>query len=305
MMKKIQYILLFIWASNLLYSQEIPYPIKYSWKKENVKGKVQSFTEVVNLAKVKKNGQIVQYSSKTSWAGIDKLIFNKKGNLIKKEIYHYTTKKLYEEKTYQYDKKANLIEFKECYTDNVGTKCHLNKYLYQKQKNKLVVRHYAIRAFFPEANDGAYVYKKWVYTFNSEGNLVKSEKYQGENKLKEEIFYTYNKNGYLIEKHSIYHGYKKEDSKIYYQYNEKGRKIEEKYWCDENSSLKGTEKTITYSYDKNDNIVAEKYGTYQENRIYTIHTYTYKYDKKGNWIQCIEYENNEPLKVFTRTYTYF
>ncbi len=295
----IQALLLNLLFYSISYSQKLHYN-NSNWEKENLKGNVESYIEISNIA-IEKNGKIVQYSKKTSWAGKDKFIFNNQGNLVEKHFYNYTKGDLYSKWTYKYDTERQLIECRMCFTDLASTKCHLNKYIYEKEGNKIVVRHYEIREFFPEAGDGDYVRTKWIYTYDKEQKyIIKSEEYRGEDDLQEKITYTYDENGNLIKENCVYNN--KEHSIITYKYNEKGNVIEKKFWCD---YYKEINKTIRFDYDENGNIVTELYASYEGDKIYSIYTYQYKYDKKGNWTECIKYKIGEPDKVLKRTYKYF
>ncbi len=271
-----------------------------NWQEQNLKGQVMCFEETTNLAKKKRN-TIEQIKYRTEYSGKEKYTFNKKGNLIELKRLDYSSSKLDNIITYQYDTNDNQIGFRNC-SFNFLSKCVKSKFTYSNKENEKIVRHYEAREWMEEY--GQYVYEKWIYLYENK-KLVKTEHYIGETELNYETTFKYDNDNNLIEVYNIYNN--KEHSKECFEFDTKGRIVKWIIGCylSQNSSLKGTEKIITYSYDENDNIVKERYGSFPKNEIIEIITYQYDYDKKGNWTKCVKYKNGTPFIVKKRKYKYF
>ena len=273
---------------NTSYAQELHLK-NTNWKKENLKGNVQSYTEISQS----KRFIVDEFNGQSK----DKYIFNKQGLLIERGFNH--------ERSYKYDEQGNQIEFRKCSGDVlIQEKCILSKYTYETKNGQTKIKFYEIREWlFPES-DGDYTRKEWVYSYSNE-NIIKVEEYgMSGDKLDQEITYTYDSENNIIEEYSIYA--QKEHSKNCYTYDSKNRVTQITIGCYlKNSTLVGTEKIISYKYDGNNNITEEKYGTYPENKINRMYTYKYKYDRKGNWKSCKKYDTDGLTLVTTRNYTYF
>ncbi len=87
-----------------------------------------------------------------------------------------------------------------------------------------------------------------------------------------------------------------------YKYDNHGNKIE---WV--SSSSTGVGVINTYKYDASGNLIEENINDLHNSyyHFYTLlNTYTYKYDKYGNWIQRIEYEQLIPKRMIIRKIVY-
>lgn len=61
---------------------------------------------------------------------------------------------------------------------------------------------------------------------------------------------------------------------------------------------------ITYKYNENGNkIEANLYSS--DAVLYSKETFKYEYDKIGNWINKISFNNNEPIKITERVIEYY
>lgn len=269
--------------NNNIYNKE-GHLRKTDWKEENLRRNVLSYIETTIPKKL-----IVD---KISGLSKEKFVFNKQGNLIERDFYSG------QKWTCRYDKQGNQIEFRNCSSSNG---CIRSIFKYSIKENKKIVRHYQIREWMEDESD-EYVHEKWIY-FYKNNFLKKTERYRGENELTQEITYSYD-NDNLIEVYEIYN--KEEHSKDCLEYDNKGRIKKLIIGCIDKVSLRnGIDKIITYSYDENNNITKEKYGSYPEDKIYKIITYQYEYDKNGNWVKCTKYKNEEPIIVIQRKYKYF
>lgn len=257
------------------------------WEKENLKGNVHSYVEIGKPEKL--------VVDEISGASKEKFVFNSEGNLTERDFYSYRSQAYIRQWTYKYDKQGNQLEFRECTDDGFHEKCILSKYVYKEEGSQKEIKQYEIREFFPEANDGDYVRKKWIYTYNKKGHLTKAEEYRGEKELNTVTNYICDDKGNLIKKligKSI----------TSYKYNKRGNLIEWKYQAGYDKDL---DKIITYSYDEKDNITAEEYRRYSDRKVYTKYSYEYEYDEKDNWIKCKKYKNETLVNILSRTYEYF
>lgn len=165
--------------------------------------------------------------------------------------------------------------------------------------------------------DGSALTYRYYYDDNK--RLVKQKMFDRDDELDEETIYEYNTKGYKIAEEEL-------------SYISIGRDIIRRY----NLSIKPVKTHNTFSYDKKGNMIEERhYGSDDELRwkwVYqynnkgdvireehfdyedaekTIRTYTYKYDRKGNWVHKTELyesdEDDEDIAEFdiTRTITYY
>ncbi len=88
----------------------------------------------------------------------------------------------------------------------------------------------------------------------------------------------------------------------WYKYDTKGNRIE---WITGTSN--GAAIIRTYKYDVNDDILEEQIDDlYKANYHFynEIYTFVYQYDKHGNWIKRIDYEQSIPKRMVLRTIDY-
>ena len=298
MTKIILFLLLSLLSSNISNSQEL-HTRNTNWNKENLKGQVKSYIETRH-----KGENIYGFVVVTSCLRKEKFVFNKQGNLTGRLFYNCSIKNPYRQWTYRYDKEGNQVEFKECEISTLlPEKCITSEYIYKKKGNQIEVIMFEIREFFPEANDGKYVKKKWIYNYDTKTNLIKAEEFRGEDNLEQKITYTYDEKGNLTEENQVYNG--KEHSKSTFKYSKSGNMIKEEYWCDYDDDLN---KTFYYKYDEKGNVIEINIFSSAGDIIYKQGTNKYTYDEKGNWIKCVEYRTGRDvpsLLVLKRTYKYF
>lgn len=58
-----------------------------------------------------------------------------------------------------------------------------------------------------------------------------------------------------------------------------------------------------YELDEANNPLKHEY--YRQGKLMQVISFLYKYDKKGNWIERIEFWDSKPIAIKTRTITYF
>ncbi|MCH2044387.1 MAG: hypothetical protein MK212_09755 [Saprospiraceae bacterium] len=164
------------------------------------------------------------------------------------------------------------------------------------------------------------------YTHNSKGQLITEkfykngnfqsytkQEYKGENvsktyelneegKIESYTAYEYNKKDKLTKK-TAYNANDEVEEYTIYEYDKKGNKIK---YVDYNADG-SVEKTHISEYDKyNNETLRQVFNADGEEENYNYMRYQYTYDKKGNWIQQIEFlKNGNSLDVVKREIEYY
>lgn len=162
--------------------------------------------------------------------------------------------------------------------------------------------------------------------YDDNGNIVEESEYRKENvpiKISTRTFD--NRNLKQIEQITEYNKWDTLSYKIKYFYDSNLNVVEEKEYQNdsvlmktintyfENGELQETRTTpiggdysvnITRKFNKNRDLV-EHSREPRDNRERDIWAYKYKYDSNGNWIEKIEYKNEEPLRMVKRSIGYY
>ncbi|MCC7575183.1 hypothetical protein KO361_06340 [Candidatus Woesearchaeota archaeon] len=143
-----------------------------------------------------------------------------------------------------------------------------------------------------------------IISIDTEGTIIEKIKYIYENGTLAEN--TYGKTGDLVHyiKKDIYGRYIEtlfyENNKFIFKYN--GQKpFPKEILSYSDNDLTGK---MTISLDENDNIIETRLFD-EDGEVETIHKYFYKYDKEGNWIERILYENDNIENITIRTIEYY
>ena len=156
------------------------------------------------------------------------------------------------------------------------------------------------------------------YKNDDNGNLIESRHYKPNGQLNSVYLNTYDESGYKIEEVVSYQN--SDERRTYIFTNDKdGNTIEEKevrpfkddYITSFKYDDKGREiqrigdrrKSIqTFKYNENGDQIESHYkGT-----TYSFYIkYEYSYDKKGNWVKRITYEDGIPVEIAEQSYTYY
>lgn len=159
------------------------------------------------------------------------------------------------------------------------------------------------------------------YKNDDNGNLVESRSYEPNGQLNAVYLNTYDESGYKIEEVVSYQNSDERRTYIFtndkkgntieerevrpfkddyitsYKYDDKGREIQRiEYTGDRSNSIQ------TFKYNENGDQIESHYkGDY-----YSVYIkYEYSYDKKGNWVKRITYEDGIPAEIAERSYTYY
>lgn len=256
--------------------------------RDNLRGKVKFISEthydaVEKFGEITK-GDIVKFSF-TATAIIMHTAYNEKGNKTEGTEFD-TNHKILRNSNYKYDEKGNIIEG--------------NWY-----------------------NGDGSLSDKFTCKYDKKGNIIEYNWYRGDGSLSNKFTYKYDKKGNMIERNlNFYDTYGELSSspKDIFKYDEKGNMIERNvYDADKKITNrhiwkynKKGKKTEMNSYKDGVLIDTRKYDNY-ENEIYSYDTdyggaitYKYKYDNQGNWIERIEYsENNNPYEITEREIEYY
>lgn len=147
-------------------------------------------------------------------------------------------------------------------------------YFYQDVGNKLS----EIRSF---KHDGSFTAKS-IFSYDTKGRLQEELVYPKNNKLTDKVTYSYNeeKKEIIVISIGYYENHTVTDKTVL-QYNEKNQWTK-RIAYDKFGNIKDI---VTFEYDKNDFLVKETTCC----RYNFFHTYEYKFDKKGNWIERVEF----------------
>jgi hypothetical protein len=272
--------------------------IKKDCNKNSFKGKVKSYTQTTFRAK-------------------KRLFKLKKVNLINDVNYRYVNKQLLgDERFYDsigniksrikshFDENERLLQ--KDFFDSIGQLDFYHSFAYSDKELK--VRTYNLK-------DSTYAL--FVYKYDQRGNTIESFYPLNWNKADdyltdtvdffegstEKIFYKYDDKGNkIIEEHFnqiTNDGYKELFKKIIFTYDFNDNKIEEDEY-DGKSKLKSK---IKYTYNKEGDITEEvKYDS--QGIVLSKHKYIIKYDSIGNWINKVNYLNNQPNFIIVRNINY-
>lgn len=258
-------------------------------KKMELKGKVKFYKDNVYEA-IEKFGKI-QNESEISKPRKE-LFFNVKGNKIEENSY-YLSGDLWYKIIFIYNENENLIEENEYKSD--GNLRHKHIYKYDEDGNLI------------EKNlEGTGDIIQNLYQYDEQNNLIEEVAiFKGGSKVKK--LYRYDEKGRLILKESYNYGYPSTEylaSETTYKYDKEGHLVEKKYY----TTIRDYEEKEIYVYDGEKLIEYIKEGEFiskGERDYYLRKTYT-KYDKKGNWIEEIEFnKDNKPIKIIEREIEYY
>lgn len=186
----------------------------------------------------------------------------------------------------KYDNKGNVIELKGC--DEDGKSCYKIKYKYDNKGN--VIKKIEL-GDFP---------LKIKYKYDNHGKMIERNYYKFHGSLSSKVTYRYNANGDCVEVNS-FDAKGKLRIKNTYKYDDNGNCIEEKVLDFFDSEIIIWH---TIKYDQYNNEL--EYNYYDSKGISsTRYSYIYEYDKNGNWIKNISYNNNSPKYVEERKIIYY
>lgn len=190
---------------------------------------------------------------------------------------------LYERNTFQYDKNSNLITLTEQNFRNNYTEEKL--YKYDLSNNKIEEG----QCFTAAGKDTCTYRALYGFEYNNKNQLIKEFQIAKFSPHNTDTYYKYDENGNETESIGYYIYPDKQPEIGYhfrYEYNKAGSKTKDVEVVGKYRNLGYDRyKTEVTAYDKYQNITLQKYVTDSGTPIKVI-TKKYKYDRKGNWIEC-------------------
>jgi hypothetical protein len=211
------------------------------------------------------------------------------------ESLYYTDSKgkkgaLGQRNVFKYEPYGSKTEFQ--YIDNAGKLVSITRFKYDDNYNMVSEELYMANGVL----DTRYAIKtdeegrkKEQQTFKMDGNSILNYlyKYNYDNEGRMTEWYCLYPNGNLLWKYE-------------YQYDARGNKTE---WQVKGGNNQPTQ-IHRYKHDDNNNMVEENIFN-PDGRLVSRFTYTYRFDKAGNWIEKIKYENNQPVEIREREIVYY
>jgi hypothetical protein len=285
------------------------------WTKDNLKGKVKSYTEFSYKA-VERFSDIekVNRERENSWEYDIQKKYDQKGNMIEKNELD-SDGSLLKKEIFKYNDELKMIESNVFYSD--GSLKEKIAYKYDEKSNKVQMSSYD--------SDGSLIMKH-TYMYDKKGNMSEDNIYY-EGRLLRKHIYIYDEKGNMIEENDI-NSFKSEldptSSKHTYKYDNYGNIIERRHYnLIDNRLLSNTvnrydknnkviefkyfisdgklSTNITYKYDEKGNLT-EEYNYWYGSLDYK---YIYLYDENGNWIKRIKFKNEIPTYILEREYEYY
>ncbi len=294
----------------------------YSPADNSLIGYVKSYTEL-SYKTVERFGKIEKGAYNYGF----KEIMDVNGNLIK--AYSYAADKtIIGKRNYQYNNHKNIIEVK--YFNPKGKLLFKREYIYNDKEMLIEISRHA---FIPSLKDRE---RHVIYKYCENGLLAEIDYYDRRGSLKQKTINKYDEKRRKIESFE-YSSYGSLRYSITYEYDEFDNMVQTNRYK-HYGSFNDTQKT--YTYDNNGNLIEEsKYELYQKstgpfssiNRLSRImnyiydengrlirktfnkldggflasYAYEYDYDKQGNWIKRIQFENGVPRYILIREIEYY
>ncbi|MBI4945653.1 MAG: hypothetical protein HY840_04545 [Bacteroidetes bacterium] len=299
--------------------------VKTSVEEDGLKGKVKQLRQHFYKAEVKSG--VISTGAKAIGTGFpfDTFIpqnfmyeYDEKGNIIKSNSNDDTAQS---KTTYEYDDKGNVLEVKNFGSNGSVGSSYTHQYNDQGMLTKTI------------AYNQGYLWITETLQYDSKGNITEDISNYADGSLKSKQLYKYDAKGNLIEENE----YSPSDSNLFpkgtsccnvhrYAYDDKGHKTEETDY-DSNGDLAGVNKfdskgnrielhiymkfdnknsgsNSVYKYDDMGSIIEEQ-TDWTDGTFHSRNKYTYDYDKQGNWVKKIEFENDVPKYITVRDITYF
>lgn len=305
-----------------------------------LKGNVKSVeSELFNLIPEKDTFRIGEKINGISFDRNSQLQFNHLGNLTSTKEF-LADGKLSFEIEYIYDNKHRLIRRNG--TDHYG-KGSIYNYEFTYNEKDSIIEGVIIKDDFKrihkmKRDNKSRIVKKeiiqsdsilgtYTYVYDQNGNLIRENDFKKNNILEESIERTFDKNN-LLQKEKItkYIGidtityqnlffYNKNmdliKSKMEMENDSIFTEINNKYF--ENGNLKESQHvprgsnhfvTMTQKFNENGNVIENSRKSNDETTN-DFWAFKYKYDSNNNWVEKIEFKNNQPLRIVKRTIEYY
>lgn len=305
-MKKLLFVTTFIFSIIVLVSCTQTEQ-KTDLTKKNLMGKVKQITEKRYLVDDKfeniENDTLVEtnvllydengFRSKKDFRGSDDpdCKYDEKGNPIE---YTYKGWSIHKWKL-KWDDKGRVIE--ESVFDTDGNLKYKRTFKYDNNGNNIEREDQT--AYTHDTN--RFMYSKYVYKYDNKNNKIGWYREDNiDSSLSPMETYKYDDNGNILEEKSFSDGVL--SAIIKYDYDNNGNLIEVKT----NSLDRDYSSKATINYDEKGNEIERvETGVIDKEPIKIKNTYKYEFDKNGNWIKKIEYEDGIAEMITKREIEYY
>lgn len=261
---------------------------KTDLQKMNLQGRVKSMSDDTNSYTFNPAGNYTSQSYDDGWGNTGEITYsyNDKGLLTTNEdkssidVLQYGEYRSYNAEGLLIQERLDYIYVETIY-----------KYAYNDKKQLTWKREYS-------SDSDADLVSAIEYSYDEQGNMSKSSFHNLDMKLITYTEYRYNPAGYVSES-SVYLPPREFKNKTLYTYDAGNRVIAEDYY--EGNTLKQTKKI---AYDEYGNEL-KNVSTYLPDNIITTLTYTYTYDKQGNWLTKTSAEDGAEFDVEERSIVYY
>jgi hypothetical protein len=218
--------------------------------------------------------------------------YDAKGNLTEKDWYNSDGGVEFKE-IFKYDEKGNNVE--EIY--HILDTTHINKNSLDAMRpaeEDYYSAHQAHNNIYEEANYD-------IYKYDEKGNMIEDDSYNLHDTLTCRKLYKYDEKGNLTDKEdgTLYHD-KDLNYKEHFKYDKNGNYVE----IDEFNSDGGLYSKEIMNYDKWGNCI--EFNSYKPDGSLDItYKWKYEYDKHGNWIKMIHWDEEIPDCIVFRQITYW
>ena len=298
-MRKTIYLLSFIALllySKIIQSQFLPF---YENKNSsnallmmNLKGKVKSIQQI--SYKAMDNGGVIQKGEKGSLSDQSSvnsdfsMQFDDTARTVK-EVF-YNVKDLTINHRYDDTKNIEIVE----QSESSGKVFFKNTYKYNDRGK--VIEETMTQIF----KDNVSFDNKFILKYDEKGNLIEKSYYSSRYKDESKSIYTYDSKGKLISK-ADYNEKNILWNKETYKVDTKGNIIERNYYKPDCVAIAHT---FILKYDSNNNVIQKEY--YQPaGKLSKTYSYKYEYDKTGNWVKRIDFENGKATFILERQLEYY
>jgi len=184
----------------------------------------------------------------------------------------------------KFDENGNMIESNKYYSD--GRLERREIYKFDEIGNKIENNWY---------NSVGSLELRETYKYDKMRNMIESNWYYSNGRLGNRSTYKYDEKGNNIE----INWYNPDGSLSYWKtdkYNEKGNRIESNWYTSDSSLYRRV------IYDEKGNEI-EKYNS--DGILKSKWTFKYEFDKQGNWVKRIDFEDSIPKFLLEREYEYY
>jgi len=302
---------------------------------ELVNGKIKSLKIQQFTASLDSAGNLVVGPQKSGYKGSIYIINNENGNeLVKYSDYDHEAKTSYMARHTKYNKQGLKDSTYTWFREKTAAD-GFTRYKYDNNGNMLKREYFFDNKRVKHTNDNTYnsegqlissttltwkrLSDKYTHTYDSKGNktsTIHTSIAYDKSEKQDKTYWEYDNNGNLI-KETHHHLGGKHISYEEFEYNNKNQKIKRCAYDDGNAECSGV---FEWVYDEHGNVIEKKWYAYYDKEGWQVSGFSissktherkinisknvYKYDSMNNWIEKIEYSNEEPIMIIKREIEY-